>query len=103
NNGGDVSLVGQVVFIAKAADLPRQPFAVNHVRIPNFRNFSEADAQRLTRLRELTNIHFWETTLSSRAIRTLAGCRRLQSLIVSGGTTTDATVSETLQIPQLRN
>ncbi|MBI5759727.1 MAG: protein kinase [Planctomycetales bacterium] len=103
NNGGDVHQVGQAGVIAKVADLPRQPFAVRHVDIRNVANFSEADAQRLTRLRELTAVYFTQTTLGGGAIRTLAGCRRLQTLLVSDGSTTDATLSEMLQIPQLRS
>ncbi len=102
NNGGQVTVVGKSGWITKVADLPGQAFAVPTVHIRNVPNFSEFDAQRLTRLRELTRVEFDQTTLSGGAIRTLAGCRRLQTLFVSGGSTTDATLSETLKISQLR-
>jgi serine/threonine protein kinase len=102
NNGGDVVVVGKAGRIKKVSDLPPQPCAVSEVWCRNLPNFSEADAQRLTGLRELTRVEFWATTLSGGAIRTLAGCRRLQTLLVTGGSTTDATLSETLNISQLR-
>jgi hypothetical protein len=102
NNGGKVGIWGKGDF-TNVADLPRQPFAANDMMLQNIPNFDEDDAHRLTKLRELRDLFFLETTLNSGAIRALAGCRRLESLAILGGSTTDAVLAEVIQIPQLRH
>lgn len=102
NKGGEVAGVDNRG-ITKIADLPKSPFAVARVAIRNVANFSEADAQRLTQLRELGVIHFVGTTVGTGALRTLAGCPRLYSIQVNGGSTTDTTLAELLEIPKLRS
>lgn len=102
-SGGQIKLLNQGNFIEKVADLPATPITVVRVVIRNVPDFTEADARRLTTLRELMAVSFVQTTLAPGAIQALAECRPLQSLHVVFGSAAVTTLAESLLIPQLRN